>query len=1380
MKKTLFTFVLAILCLGTFAQNALIDTPLREEMNQRTDNEQIDVVLIMKSQYDRIELDRHASYFATRAERREFVVNELKAHAAATQYDLRHSLAEMQRNGLVTEPYDLWMANALRFKATKAAINELAVRNDIEIIGFNEEHCWIPDGESATPATNMREITQNVTQVNADDVWATGNTGQGVVVAVIDTGVRYTHVDVADHLWDGGSEFPHHGWDVYNDDNDPMDDMGHGSHCAGTVCGDGTAGSQTGMAPDATLMCIKVLNESGNGGAAEISGGIQWAVEHGCDLFSMSLGIPNSSMQERTLLRYTCETALQAGVVAAIAAGNEGQYLSWYPVPNNVRVPGSCPPPYLDPVQAQNPGKLTCSVCVGAVDYNDHAANFTSHGPVTWSNTEFEDYPYNSNIGLIRPDISAPGVDIKSLDYSGNQGYTLMSGTSMATPCTAGVMCLMLSKNINLSPADVCRILEETCVPLSDTKSNITGFGRIDAMAAVEAVELGALICDSFVINDPEGNNDHKLNPGESVLMSVTISNVADEAVEGATMKLTSNDDNVSIIDDNADIPLLGVGESLTVENAFAFSVANTVTGTQTIHVTVEIYEQGSDEPNRKNLSIVVYADNLVYGTTAALNDDNDNGLLEPGENADLRVFIDNEGNEIAFDVAAVLSSEYEFITINVAENGYGTIGAGLMAYADFNVSLSADAPADFVIPFLMNLVDANGKETEVTFNYKNACNITFNLHDSYGDGWNNASLRVEYSDGSPTETMTISSGNEESYTRELASGCEVTLIWNSGGFDNECSFDITYDDGTVIYNHNGAMSSPYTFIVDCAGATTIPGFCQPVGNLTYQTDGFDVLLDWEAPAEGNPTGYEVYRGTILLETTTELTFAETVAEEGLYDYCIYAVYGDCQSEFVCAEVEVSLCQGVNNLDYSLEGTTLNLSWEAPDDPTALVEYAVILNGEEQIRTNELSYQMELGSGDYDVCVSTVFADCEKETCLSLSICEAPDNVSYTAEGQIVTLTWEMGSPAQSYNIYANGELLGTSETNSYTAEFASGQTNVCVEVNGDCEPLQTCIEVCVVMPVSELAYVATDVDGSHFTWMPVDAESVTGYDVMLNGELVAQVTEPTAAVSLDEGSNEICVVAKSAFGCQSTPTCMTLVVCELINNLDYTFAGNLVDLTWEGTAAEYEVYVDAELKATVTEPAYSLELENGNYVVSVKPAGEGCESIPAFLELDFNFAAPNTLVTTDVREGLIALAWDAIESANAYLVYRDGEQIAESVDAIYVDTEMALDATYQYRVAAVYDKGVSRASEALAVAYYTGLDESDSNLSVFPNPTHDEVTIQCAGMTKIEVYSADGRLIQSVEVGDDRYELNGLEQGIYTIHIAKGNEVLVRKLVKM
>ena len=125
MKKLLFTVLLALLCFGGFAQN-VIDPFLSEEMGRRGDDEKIRVIVIMKSHYDRAQLNRRADYFVSRAERREFVVNELKEFAAASQYDLRHALVEMQRNGMTTEPTILWMANALSLDANKTAIENLA------------------------------------------------------------------------------------------------------------------------------------------------------------------------------------------------------------------------------------------------------------------------------------------------------------------------------------------------------------------------------------------------------------------------------------------------------------------------------------------------------------------------------------------------------------------------------------------------------------------------------------------------------------------------------------------------------------------------------------------------------------------------------------------------------------------------------------------------------------------------------------------------------------------------------------------------------------------------------------------------------------------------------------------------------------------------------------------------------------------------------------------------------------------------------------------------------------------------------------------------------------------------------------------------------
>ena len=449
----------------------------------------IEVMVLMKARYDRTELCRRAEYYPTRVARRDYVVNELKAFTEASQHDIMLTLNELEQQSLVSNIHSLWSANAICLTTTEEVIQMLMERNDIESITPVKKYQSIPETETTTEAADISRYTiaPNLTQVNAPQVWAQGNEGQGVVVAVIDSGVNYNHADIADHLWDGGEEFPHHGYDFANMDDDPMDDFGHGTHCAGTVCGDGTAGLRTGVAPAATLMCIKSVDNEGHTTLVNMVKGMEFAVEHGCDLISMSMGIAQAEVSERELLRHTCEALLDAGIVGIFPAGNEHNLQHLCPIPYNVRVPGSCPPPYLDPDQMVNPGGLSCAITVGSVDENDTVASSSSEGPVTWQDTEFGDYAYEPGMGLIRPDVCAPGVIIWSLHYQHIYDYDYMSGTSQATPCVAGIVALMLHANPELTPEAICQILEETSVRLTPTKSNRTGVGRVDALAAVTA-----------------------------------------------------------------------------------------------------------------------------------------------------------------------------------------------------------------------------------------------------------------------------------------------------------------------------------------------------------------------------------------------------------------------------------------------------------------------------------------------------------------------------------------------------------------------------------------------------------------------------------------------------------------------------------------------------------------------------------------------------------------------------------------------------------------------------------------------------------------------------------------------------------------------------
>ena len=482
MRKIILTIVAMSFVFSCFANNLTDD--------------KIKINIILKAQSDATELSRMADAFSTKAERRDFVVNALKNQAKETQNDLMNYLNELEINGVVEYIRPLWIVNSISCYADESLIDILAQRDDVLAVYHVEELQMPEDEDVSIPAEcgDGREIAQNVTMVNAHLVWELGYTGEDVLVALIDTGVNLNHADLQGRLWDGGAEYPNHGYDFYSHDNDPSDTHGHGTHVAGTIVGTGASGTQTGVAPGAKIMALKVFHGSDNLTEPTMwVEAMQFAVEHGADLMNMSLGQPLPDAAVKLMLRQACDNTLAAGVVAAVCAGNSRQIQMLAPVPYNIWSPGDCPPPHLHDDQMVNAGGTSCVICVGAVDFNNALGSFSSEGPSTWSDVaQYNDYPYSSgsstNIGLIRPDVCAPGVNIKSLDWNTTNGYCLKSGTSMSTPCVAGTIALMLSKEHELTPAQIDEILERTAIPLSAHKSNDFGSGRIDALAAVNAI----------------------------------------------------------------------------------------------------------------------------------------------------------------------------------------------------------------------------------------------------------------------------------------------------------------------------------------------------------------------------------------------------------------------------------------------------------------------------------------------------------------------------------------------------------------------------------------------------------------------------------------------------------------------------------------------------------------------------------------------------------------------------------------------------------------------------------------------------------------------------------------------------------------------------
>ena len=903
MRKLVFTLLVILsFCSLGLSQNT-IEPRLQDIMNQKGD-EMIRVNIILKSQMNLNNLRSRAANVVDKEVKRNILVDELKTFAEKEQQDILSILNAEHRNMSVKNVSSHWLANYINCEVTRDVISLIAQHPDVYMIGYDEEKILVSN-DTYERAENYTNMTENISKVHADDIWAMGYTGDGVIVAVIDSGVNYNHVDIADHLWDGGDEFPNHGYNTYDGNDDPMDKYGHGSHCAGTICGDGTSGTKTGIAPNAILMCVKSVSDEGTGTANNINEGMEWAIEQQADVLSMSLGVTVPSPSEKTMLRRSCVTALELGIVAAVAAGNYGgpDYQMMKPIPDNVIIPGGCPPPWLHPDQEANAGGLSCVVSVGSVDYDNKPAETSSEGPVTWQNTDFNDYPYDeTNIGLIRPDICAPGVSIVSLDYANNNGHATMSGTSMATPCVAGIISLMLEKDPSLSPADICRILETTSVKLTDKKSNKTGTGLVDALAALNAIDNGDFKFVSHKINDINGNNNNNINAGENVNIDFTFNNNSDNNFSNVKAVLRSRNQLLTITDSIAEIENIEANADVKIENEFTVTLSDDASPKTLLAFDIYFYDENEELISYFRAPVYASGSNIQFSSFIVKNDSNGNGLLEAGETADLGIVLNNIGNEIAVGLKGVLTTTNDKLVINNTEADFNSIGDDASAVALFNVTLAENAGNNIKLPLEVTVSDAFNNVYNFEGTYKNACEVIFELYDAGGDGWNGAALVVKYSDGTPEEAFTILDGDSRTIKRKINNDVEISLSWVKGSWDLENSFIIKNENDNVIYRNGGLIDKGflYSWINNCSCQNNGFEMCEPVENLTAEVNEDIVILTWEE-GKNQASKYEIFRDTKLIGETDGLSFVDDNISHNRafsYTYSVRPVYEDCKGTF--------------------------------------------------------------------------------------------------------------------------------------------------------------------------------------------------------------------------------------------------------------------------------------------------------------------------------------------------------------------------------------------------------------------------------------------------------------------------------------------------
>lgn len=447
-----------------------------------------DVLIAMATQAPKQLLRSDGNYI----ERRVALVDMLRATAEVSQGDVRQWL---DSQGIAYRSY--WINNTIQAELTLDQIDALAGRTDVaRIVGNNPiRQKLIADEQPSTAQTPdaIQAITYGVTKVRAPDVWALGFTGQGVVIAGQDTGIRWTHASIKEKYrgWNAATSTADHNYNWHDSIHAgggvcgpnqlaPCDDNNHGTHTIGTMVGDNGAAEQIGVAPGAKWIGCRNMNV-GDGRPASYNECAQWLLaptdlaganprpDLAPDVVSNSWGCPASEeCTAGTEVKAAVDALVEGGILFVAAAGNSGSGCSSI---------------------SDQPAILDSAFVVGATNSSDTLVGFSSRGPVTTSSK-------------IRPDISAPGFAVRSAIKSSDTSYSSFDGTSMATPHVAGVAALLMSVNPSLKgdPHSVEAILRETATRtgvttgatpqscggiLSTTWPNHSiGYGRVNAYDA--------------------------------------------------------------------------------------------------------------------------------------------------------------------------------------------------------------------------------------------------------------------------------------------------------------------------------------------------------------------------------------------------------------------------------------------------------------------------------------------------------------------------------------------------------------------------------------------------------------------------------------------------------------------------------------------------------------------------------------------------------------------------------------------------------------------------------------------------------------------------------------------------------------------------------
>ncbi len=428
---------------------------------------------------------------ASKVEKAQVVFDALRQKAQETQAPLLQLIA---RKNIPYRPY--FIVNGIWLQANRTVISELAQHESVARIAPNP-HIQNPLPKATPSMGTTKATTWGIERIQADELWAEGIKGGGTVIGGQDTGYDWLHPAINNQYRGQANDHSYywhdaiHGQissDTFNrcgyDSKIPCDDNSHGTHTMGTMSGDDGMGNEIGVAPESEWIGCRNM-ENGWGTPATYLECFEWFLaptdtnnlnpqpSKAPHVITNSWGCPPSegcNASNFNMLQIAVENLKNAGVVVVVSAGNDG----W----------GGCN-------TIRNPAAIyEASFVVGASDFNDTLANFSSRGAVLADGS-----------GRLKPDVTAPGVGVRSCVPGG--GYASYSGTSMAGPHVAGAVALLISAEpslagqvdsietlLKMTADSIYTYRNDTCgaTPTTVFPNNMVGHGRINLVAAIQRV----------------------------------------------------------------------------------------------------------------------------------------------------------------------------------------------------------------------------------------------------------------------------------------------------------------------------------------------------------------------------------------------------------------------------------------------------------------------------------------------------------------------------------------------------------------------------------------------------------------------------------------------------------------------------------------------------------------------------------------------------------------------------------------------------------------------------------------------------------------------------------------------------------------------------